>query len=597
MEHSALIDLVSIVILGIMAQWIAWRLRMPSILLLLVFGFLAGPVTGFLHPDKLLGHLLFPFVSISVALILFEGGLSLRIAELENIGRVVSHLILIGVPVTLVASAWGAWWLLDMKPSLALLLGAILVVTGPTVILPILRSLRLSERVSSLLKWEAMLNDPVGAILAVLVFEAILVGGFQEATSRTAFMLAKSLLVGSGLGFLAAWSLVFLLKRYMIPDFLHSAFALMVVVLVFSLSNFIQAESGLIAVTMAGFFLANQKKTPVKHIVEFKENLRVLLISTLFIILAARLELEYLTHIGLSEIGFLAFLFFIVRPLAIFLSSWGGNLGWRDKLFISWMAPRGIVAAAVASVFAIRLETAGYPDAEKMVALVFLVIITTVTVYGITAPWVAKWLDIARPSPKGVLFLGAHLWARKMARALQDEGFQVLLVDTNRNNVYEAHLSLLPAVRGNILSDELVEELDLNGIGRLMALTPNDDVNALACSHFAETFERSEVYQLFEESHEKKRQVQKTAKRAHGRFLFKKGMTFRKLNDLFQRKGQVHKITLTREYNYEAFQREYANRSLSLFLVTETGDLKVVTASGAPEPKSGQTLIVLTYQP
>ncbi len=268
MTEHLLVGLAGIIILGIGAQWLAWRLRLPSILLLLLFGFAAGPATGFLDPDALLGDLLPPVVSLSVAVILFEGGLSLSFTELRQIGTVVRNLVSVGALVTWLVTAGAAHFILDLSAALAVLLGAILVVTGPTVIVPLLRHVRPVGPVNSILKWEGILIDPIGAMLAVLVFEAILAGGFQEATTLALTGVLNTVVIGGVNGVLGAMVLTFLLKRYWIPDFLHNAFSLMVVVGAFTASNVMQAESGLLAVIVMGMTLANQKMITVKHIVK-----------------------------------------------------------------------------------------------------------------------------------------------------------------------------------------------------------------------------------------------------------------------------------------------------------------------------------------
>ncbi|MFQ5798761.1 MAG: cation:proton antiporter, partial [Bacteroidota bacterium] len=330
MFEDLLIGLASIIVLGIVAQWLAWRLRLPSILLLLILGFIAGPVTGILNPDALLGDLLVPLVSVSVAVILFEGGLSLRIAELRETGSVVRNLISVGALVTWVISAGAAALILGLDFALAVLLGAILVVTGPTVIVPLLRQVRPVARVGSILKWEGILIDPMGAMLAVLVFEAILSGGFQEASTLAVMGVLKTVFIGGSVGALGAGVIILLLKRYWIPDYLHNAVSLMMVVSVFTASNFLQAESGLLAATLMGVVLANQKAVAVKHIIEFKENLRVLLISSLFILLAARLQVNDLNYIGASGLAFLGVLVLIARPAAVGLSALGSEMSWRE---------------------------------------------------------------------------------------------------------------------------------------------------------------------------------------------------------------------------------------------------------------------------
>ncbi|MCW9094219.1 MAG: cation:proton antiporter, partial [Ignavibacteriaceae bacterium] len=305
MNEEKLIELASIAVLGIVAQWLAWRLRFPSILFFLVIGFIAGPVTGFLHPDGLMGELLLPIVSISVALILFEGGLTLRLGELRDVGRVVITLIIVGAIITWIIASAAAHYILMLDLRLSILLGAILIVTGPTVIGPLLSHVRPLKRVSTILKWEGILIDPVGAILAVLVFEAIIAGEISEASTVIFLGILKTLLIGGVIGFGMARLLLLLMKKFLIPDILQESVAFVMVIAAFVFSNILQPESGLLTVTLMGLFMDNQKLVSIKHIVEFKENLRVIIISSIFILLAARLQFSDFENFDLSTIAFL----------------------------------------------------------------------------------------------------------------------------------------------------------------------------------------------------------------------------------------------------------------------------------------------------
>ncbi len=591
MEH-ALIGLISILVLGVSAQWMAWRIRMPSIVLLIVFGFLIGPVFKVLNPDYLLKDLLFPLVSISVAIILFEGGLSLKLSELKKVGGVVRNLVSIGVLITWVLATLGARFILNMELPLAVLLGAIFTVTGPTVIVPLLRSIHLNAKTASILKWEAMLNDPIGAILSVLVFESIVTGAFHELTNQAILGMFSTLFVGIILGIAAGWLLAVLLERYWIPDYLQSVTSLMFVVVVFGLSNSFQPESGLVAVTVMGVWLANQKKAAIKHIIEFKENLRVLLIASLFIILAARLDLKYLIHIGASSFLFLGFLILVVRPAAIWASSFRSDLSWKEKAFLAWVQPRGIVAAAVVSVLALHLEQAGYRNADQLVAITFFIIVTTVVICGLTAPGVAKMLQVANVKPQGLLILGAHDWARTLANALKENGFEIMMVDTNWYQVQAARRAGLNAIFGDILSDEVTDTLDLQGVGHFLALTPNEEVNSLAALRFAEIFGRAEVFQLPVSSKESE-EGSAYLTRLHGRFLFSPKANFDHIQGMFRQKGHLQKISFTEEYGMRQFQDEYRDKALPICLVTAEGELKMMTAEKPPTPQAGQALIAL----
>ncbi|MBI4539327.1 MAG: sodium:proton antiporter [Gemmatimonadetes bacterium] len=589
-EHQIL-TLAVILALGIGAQWLAWRFHLPSILLLLVLGFVAGPVTGFLDPDALFGELLLPLVSLSVAIILFEGGLSLRVSELREIGRIVRNLISVGVLVTWTATAAAAYVVLRLPLDLALLLGAILVVTGPTVIIPLLRHVRPTRRVGAVARWEGIVNDPIGAILAVLVFEAILAGGFGEATAHTVLGVLTALLIGGGIGLAGAAVLVLLLRRYWVPDFLQNPVALAVIVAAFALAERFQAESGLLAATLMGIALANQRLARVEHIAEFKENLRVLLLAGLFIVLAARLPLEYLPRLGWHSLLFVAILMLVVRPLAVAASARGSALTWRERLFLVWMAPRGIVAASVASIFALVLAEAGRADAEELVPITFLVITCTVAIYGLTAAPLARWLGVAEPEVQGALLIGAHAFARAVARILQERGFRVVLADTNRTNARAARLAGLTAFHGNVLSEPVEDRIDLSGIGRVLALTSNDEVNSLVAVHVSDVFDASEIYQLRPASTGEGEAAAAAMLRA--RPLFREDATYQAILSRIDGGATVKVTRLTNAFDYAAFQRMYGEEAIPMFLIREKGRLLVFTADQRPTPAAGDVLISL----
>ncbi len=592
MSEDVLIGLASIVLLGVSAQWLAWRLKMPSILFLLTFGFVAGPVTGFLHPDELLGNLLQPLVSVSVAIILFEGGLSLHLKELREIGQVVRNLITIGALISWALIAAAAYLLLKLNLNISILLGAVLVVTGPTVTGPLLRHVRPVGRVGNIIKWEGITIDPVGALLAVLVFEAILAGEFQKASLVVLFGILKTIVAGVVVGVSAAALLVVVLKRYWVPDFLQEIVTLMLVITAFVLSNHFQGESGLFAVTLMGIALANQKSVTVKHIVEFKENLRVLFISSLFILLSARLHLNDLNYINLQSLAFLAILMFVIRPISVMVSSLGAKLSWKEQAFISWMAPRGIVAAAISSIFALRLAEVGRPQTEYLVPLTFMVIIGTVAIYGLTALPLARWLGLAQSHPQGLLIVGAHPWARALAKAVQNEGVKVLLVDSNPFNAYSARMEHLPCINANIFAEHLFDKLDLDGIGRLFALTSNDEANSLAALHFRELFGSAEVYQLAPADPNPESDETSTH-HLRGRYLFGKDLNHRKLTELFASGAAIKTTKLTKEFDYEDFQNHYNGQATPLLLIEENWNLQVNAANESLTPRPGQSIIAL----
>ncbi len=604
--ETHLLYLTAVLALGIGAQWLAWRARLPAILVLLIFGFAAGELFFNLGAerfaeslDELIGQdLLFSLVSLSVAVILFEGGLSLRIRELRETGRAVFGLVTVGVLVTWLLTAGAAWWVLGFEPRMALLAGAILVVSGPTVIIPLLRHVRPVRRIGSIVKWEGIVNDPIGAVLAALVFAAAFgttgAGGFQKTLAGALVGLAATGLAGCAIAVVAAFVLVQLLKRYWVPDFLQNAVFLAAVVVAFSGSNSIRPESGLVAVTVLGVILANQKVVTIKHVVEFKENLRVLLISVLFIVLASRLRWDDLTRLGAWGLAFLAVLLLVVRPAAAFLATIGAGLRLRERLFLAWIAPRGIVAAAVSSVFALELELAGEgsTDAESLVPMTFLVIVGTVTVYGLTAAPLARWLKIADPNPQGILFAGAAPFVQAIAAAVQQQGHHVLLVDTNYRNIAAARMKGLPTCWANILSEYVREEVDLSGLGRLLALTPNDVVNASAAQQFTEFFGRAETYQLPIRAAEAERQEAVSPDRM-GRVLFGPEVGYGRLAQRLAAGAVVKTTRLSEEFDYQAFRDLYSDSAIVLLVAEPSGSLTVSTVDNPAAPQAGQTLISL----
>jgi len=590
MIADPLVSLALVVVLGASAQWLAWRIRVPSILLLLLTGFLVGPILGWINPDRLFGDLLLPIVSLSVALILFEGGLNLRFAELRGSGATVRNLVTVGALVTWAIAAAAAHWIVGLDRVLALLLGAILIVTGPTVVLPLLRHIRPNGPAGAILKWEGIVIDPIGAVLAVIVFEIVVGGHLDEAAGHVALALLKTVLVGGGLGLLAAGLLVVVLRRYWVPDNLQTSVALLLVTAAFVAANLVQHESGLLAVTVMGVALGNQRRADVRHITEFKENLQVFLLAALFVLLSARVQLADLAALGFEAVLFVLILILIARPLSVWVSTWRGPLDLRQRLFLMSLAPRGIVAAAVASVFALALERAGHADARLLVPLTFGTIVGTVLVYGLAAPRLARRLGLSDRDPQGVLLAGAGPLPRALARVLGDQGFRTLLVDTNRANVAAARLAGLTAYHGSILGERILDRIDLAGIGRLLALTPSNEVNVLAVRRFVRLFGRSDVYQLSPRDANGRTGLEQ---HLHGRWLFAPDATAEHLDEFLARGATVKVNRLTDNFDFRAFRTQYGAAALPLFVITDTGRLTILATDLKIDPRPGQTLISL----
>ena len=573
--------------IGLLAQWIAWRLHVPSILLLLGFGFAAGPGRlDLIDPELLLGDNLLPIVSVAVGIILFEGGLSLRLSELKEHGKVVWLLVSVGALITGALGAVFAATFLGLDTSMAVLLGAILIVSGPTVVGPLLHHIKPRGPAGAILKWEGIVIDPIGAVAALLVFES-----FGRVTSATPLALGgilNTIVAGSIFGFAGAGVIVLVLRRYWIPDHLHVPLSLTIAVLCFAGANAMQHESGLLAVTLLGVVLANQSKVPIDHILEFKENLRVLLISILFLLLSARLRTEDLTSLDGGAFAFLAALILVVRPIAVWACTIRSKLTLKERAFLAWLCPRGIVAAAVASVFALELQADNTPGHEILVPMTFLVIVGTVVVYGLTTPILARRLGLSVPNPQGVLFIGAHSWARDIAMALKNAAVDVLLIDTNRTNVREARMRGIPAWAGDASTEEALEEIDLAGVGRVVALTPNDGVNRLIMLRYTHEFGRREVYRLAKEASKEVDQAQR-----RGRVVFGEGTGYSELGRRFREGQRVTRTKLTEQFDMAAFRDTHGPSTLLLFVVREDGSVRVNSEDNPLDPRLGDTVIAV----
>ncbi|NJN45363.1 MAG: sodium:proton antiporter [Candidatus Competibacteraceae bacterium] len=590
-EHLALL-IALIGLLGISAQWLAWRLQVPAIVFLLLIGLVAGPVTGLIQPNELFGELLFPLVSLGVAVILFEGSLTLKLEEIKGHGNVVTHLVTIGVFMTWLSTGAITWWLLDISAEIAFLFGAVVTVTGPTVIVPLLRSVRPVASVANILRWEGILIDPIGALLAVLVFEFI-VTGQQE--GHTVWIFAKALLIGGGAGVGGALLLAHALRRHMLPEYLHNVATLVWVLSVFTVANTLQHESGLLAVTVMGMLLANLRQVQTDEILGFKESLSLLIISMLFIVLAARVELYQLLSLGSNALLILAALMLLVRPLVVGLSSIGAGLNWREKALLAWIGPRGIVAAAVSAVFALQLESEGYPEAPLLVSLTFMVIMGTVVIQSATARPMACWLRIAEPEPRGLLIVGGNRVAQAIATALAEQGLHVLLADNDWQHMRAARMKNLATYFGHIVSQHADQHLDLIGIGRLLALSRQPSLNALACVRYRTEFGSGNVFFLTapEEETAVRPEKRSVTLRFNGRRLFGVEVTFNRLATLLEEGAEIRATPLTDTFNFDAYRQRYGGDAIPLFALDDKDQLHIFTDDQTLSPNPGWRVIGL----
>ncbi len=569
---------------GAAMQWLAWRLTVPAILFLLLAGFAAGPLLGWFEPEATFGALFRPLVSLAVGVILFEGGLTLRFRDLAGAGGVVTRLCTFGAGVSWLLTTVAAQAIVGVSFEVALLVGAILILTGPTVVIPLIRHVRPRTPLGPILRWEGILIDPIGAVVALLVLES-LTG--HDSLGDIARGGGKTLLYGGGLGALAGWTLARALERLAVPDRLHVPVTFGVVGLAFALANTLQPEAGLLAVTVMGIVLANRSKLDVEHVLEWHEPLVTMLLALLFVTIAARLELATLTSLGLPAVLFTLALIVVVRPAAVAASTLGTSLGWRDRAFLMAMAPRGIVVAAVASEFSLHLDHYGVEGGQEVIALVFPAIVITVVAYGFGARPFARALGTAQAAPQGAVLVGADLVGRELGHALQTQGFDVLLVDTNAANATVARTSGLPTFHGSVLSNRFAEDASLDGIGNLLALTSSDEVNRLAVEQLLPTFGRPHLFQVASEK-------PRRGEQGHtGRTLFGDGLDAGRLRRALERGARIRATQLTEQFGPADYLARYGERATPLFVVDEDRELQVVTADAAPELKAGRTVLAL----
>ena len=581
-----MIEIASIVILGIAAQWLAWRFKIPAILPLILIGLFVGPVStlfsesgkAWLQPIYANGSGLFPgdnlfyFVSLAIGIILFEGGLTLKRDEIKKVGSVIGRLISIGAAVTLFGGALAAHYLFGLNWRIAFLFAALIIVTGPTVITPILRNIPLKKDVSAILKWEGILIDPIGALVAVLMFEFINVEGDLGFTKQALLEFAKIVVVGFSFGISGGYALYIVVKKQLIPHYLINVVALSAVLLIFVESDIFAHESGLLSVVVMGMFLGNSKLPGLKEILYFKESLSVLLISILFILLAAHVRLEDLMLVfNLKTVYLIAVLIFLIRPFGVFLSAIKAPLKFNEKLFISWVGPRGIVAAGIASLFGSKLAAKGIPQAEYITPLVFAVVLSTVLLNATTARFFARLVGVFLSQSDGIMIVGASKVARIIGKYLQKNKRQVVLVDSNEANVRTTQALGIEALQANIFSDDLRDNIELNNVGYLIAMTGSDSVNKQVLQVLGDQFGEQGAYRLATAEEAKSNNpLPKEVVLQHNDFI--------KLSNIAQNYPSIQEVEIhTKEMFYKVFNRlETEPNTMALFLKSAQGKIEII---------------------
>ncbi len=589
MESQALV-IATIGVLGIGAQWIAWRTGWPAIVLMLVAGFLAGPVLNLFDPEEIFGPMLEPMISIGVALILFEGGLSLDLRELRRSGDGVWRMVVFGVPIGWLLGSLACYYVAGLVWPVAILFAGILVVTGPTVVIPLLRQSNVQARPASILKWESIVNDPFGAMCAVIAYEYFRISAESPGASIIEIVppLIFAAILAGLLGFAAAAAVAWAFPRGAVPEYLKVPVLFTVVIGVFVISNMIEHEAGLVAVTVMGIALANMNVSSIRSIHPFKENIAIILVSGIFILLSASLDFAELRDFEWRFGLFLLVLLFVVRPATVLVSLLGSSVPWNERLFLSWIAPRGIVLVAICGLFALRLNELGYGDGSILIGLSFAVVVATIIAHGFTVDLVAKLLNIKGSERPGLLIAGSTPWTIALAKQMMELETPVMVVDSSWQRLAAARRAGLPYYHGEILNEATEHNLDLSPYQVLVAATDNEAYNALVCNEFAHEIGRDSVYQLGDSNDDDHRALPESLR---GRSLFESGFGVGDLQEL-QQKGWVFRRTkLSDQFDFDDAQEKLPESTHMLLLLRESGRMRFFTHAARPEPRAGDVIV------
>jgi NhaP-type Na+/H+ or K+/H+ antiporter len=575
------------------AQWLAWRFRIPAIVILLLAGLILGPAIGVLSPSTVLGPMARPLVSIAVAVILFEGGLSLDFRGLRGAGQAIWRIVVFAAPLMWLTIATAAHYVAKLSWPTAAVLGGILVVTGPTVVQPLLRNAKMEALPSAVLRWEAIVNDPIGALFAVLaseVFIQIHSGGFSLFIG---VRLVLCVVVAGGMGFLIGRSVALAYRTTQMPEFLKVPSLFVLVLASFAVGNLLLDEAGLLTVTVMGVTLGNSKIASLSEIRRFKEHAAVLLVSGVFVILTSDMQPQIVKTLDWHGAAFGALLLLVIRPAAIFVSTAFTNLRWRETLLIAWVAPRGVVAVATAAVFGDVLVSHGALDGDKVPALTFAIVLVSVLVFGLTTAPLARWLKLASVSPPGVLIVGCNPWTLALAAALKDLSISTMIADRSWRQLKPARDMAIPTYYGEILAEAAEHRLDHASFGQVIAATDSHSYNTLVCTDLGPQFGRQHVFQVGRLESEEL-DPEEIALSLGGRTLMKSGHDLDSLLDKLRQGWTFRKTKLSEEFDFAAFVASLPAESQIILFVAANGTLHFATVNGNLNPPAGAFLLTFT---
>ncbi len=598
--------------LGIGAQWLAWKLQRPAIVLMAIAGLIFGPLVGailslnlweplhnglsmfHLDPEKDFGDVYRPMIGLAVAIILFEGGMTLRFKDLGDSKHAVGRMVLLAGPIAWFLGTMAAHYIAGLSLDIAAMVGGLFVVTGPTVIMPLLRQAHLKKRPANILKWEGIVNDPVGALFAVGGYEFIRISQ-ESANLGLAIAMLIGVAVAAGIvGVFSGWGLAQAFKRGLIPEFLKAPVVLAWVLAIYVLANLMASETGLLAVTALGMTMANTKFASMVEMRRFKETIAIMLVSGVFVILTATLKPDVLSSFVTNWRiwGFVLAMMLLVRPIAVLISTFWSGISFKEALLVSLIAPRGIVAVAVAGLFAAELQHIGRPEGAEFIPLAFALVFATVLFAGFAIGPLSKALGLSSDHGDGVLIVGANPLSLGLAKALTDMGVGVLVADTNWRRLRGARLEGFATFYGEVLSENADYRLDHSAFNHIVAATPNDAYNALVCVEFAPELGRHRVFQVSGQDRDDK-DADMIAFTSRGRTLSSRGRSFDAMTRDWWSGWRFKSTNVSEEFPMESLMEE-RGEDVDVMLVKRDTGIEFIQPNQQGKITTGT---VLTYGP
>ncbi len=584
--------LIFIPLLGLTSQWLAWYFRLPAIVLLTAMGLIFGPGLGILKPEAQFGELLSPLIRVCVALILFDGGLNLRFYEYREAASGVRRLVFPAVPIAWALYSIATHYIGGINWPLALIFGAIIVVSGPTVVIPLLRQANLKRRPASYIKWEGIINDPIGALLAIFIFQYFILSAAGQSWQH----IVASMVLGAGtaliLGGGGSYFIASAFRRGYVPEYLKIPVVFGAVLIVFALSSSVQDGAGLLATTLFGLVFGNLNLPSIEDIRRFNETTGILLVSSVFILLTANIDLAILFNLNWQYFLLLLMIIVVIRPMIVFISMLGSKVEFAERVLLACAAPRGVVAAAVGGVFAYDLTLRHFPQANMLLPMVFVLIVTSVVVYGFSLPFIGKKLKLAAEQKNGLLIIGASPWSIELAEVLVNHHIKVIIADASWQRLQAARMKNIPYFYGQILSERAEERIEFSEIGYILAASHNDAFNVLVCSHFTHKLERKNIVHLpvLENNEEDIRGGLDSA--LTGLSLFTQNYVYDDLIKLHYQGYHFRSRHFTGKFTQSDAEKIASQEEIPVFILRVNGEFSFFTQKNTPKVEIGDILVL-----